>query len=160
MNRYGLFIAALLGSVLAPPANAGITLCNQGKTTLSYVMIRNYWGVGANFMPVESWSVEGWHRLPPGCSTVIDAQQLLHAFFLIQEPLGKRWRTLKYSINDPGYGQGSSGTDQQFCVSDDKMQRHTQTLEELAVCPKGQRLETFSVYVKSFADTNFTVKLD
>lgn len=160
MNRCGLFLCGLLGLVLAQPASAGITLCNQGKTTLTYVMIRNYWSFGANFMPVESWSVDGWYKLAPGCTKVIDAPQLLHAFFLIQERVGKRWRTLKYPIKAPGYGQGSSGTDQRFCVSDDKLSRRTQTLEELAVCPRGQRPETFSLYVKSFSDTDYTVELD
>lgn len=160
MNRYGLLVSGLLGLALAMPAHAGITLCNQGKTTLSYVMIRNYWSLGTNFMPTESWSVDGWYELPPGCKNVIDAPQLLHAFFLIQKPAGKRWRTVKYPVKPPGHGQGSSGTDQRFCVHENKLWRRTQTLEELAVCPKGQRLETFSLYVKSFSNTDYTVDLE
>lgn len=124
-------LTGLLTPLLATPASADITL-----------------------------SMDSWHQLPSGCKNVIDAPQLLHTFFLIQEPVGKRWRTLKYPIRDPGHGQGSSGTNQRFCVHENKLRRRTQTLEELAVCPKGQRLETFSLYVKSFSDTDYTVDLE
>lgn len=159
--RFGITLA-LVGAV-SLPAHASITLCNRSDSTLEYVMVRNDWTFGANFMPQQHWYADGWYQLPPGCTTVIDEMKLLHVFFLIQERAGKTWRTLRYSVKDPNLGQhlgeGATGTDERFCVSSAKIWRRAQNLDDLAACTKGQRLETFSLYVKTHADTEHTIEL-
>lgn len=157
--RFCSGLAGALAAALASVAEASITLCNGSGSTLEYVMVRNDWAFGSNFMPSQVWYIDGWYELPPGCSTVIDEQKLLVAYFLIQEWTGKRWRPLRFPIEDIGYAQGSSGTDYQFCIHEAKLWRRAQSLDELAVCSAGQRLETFSVYVRSDADTQFTLRL-
>lgn len=141
------------------PAEASITLCNRGEKTLEYVMVRNDWKFNANFVPYQQWYADGWYKLPPGCTTVIDEQKLLFAYFLIQKQVGERWQTMRFPIKETGLGKGASGTDRRFCVGSAKVWRRAQNLEDLAVCLKDQKLEVFSLYVTTDADTEHTVDL-
>jgi len=159
--RHAIVLLAVVLAGASSTAHAGFTVCNKSPHTYTYAIIQNFWHMNfQTLMPYSTWRIDGWFQLKPGCTEVIERDDNVTGFLLLQHQVGERWITTSIPERDIRFGNGATGTTRKFCVSKDRFRRWEKTLDELAQCPSHLKAETFSIYFQTNVNTDFTLRLD
>lgn len=155
--KFRKFIAMLLVSILSmisvSNANASFSVCNDSDKDIMIV-----YAVSSGLQLIsDTWDVNGWIKIGPGCHRVNRGYALTHSFIRIMKKKGSGWELLdtnKIKVNEikPNIWKKRATmvkTERRFCISNKPMNSKGIPWKKLLneTCPSGSKKGKFQLFI-------------